>query len=555
HAVWLDPQVEELGADAPASSLVDCLGRAEMTLLYPRPRAKRCIATLASPGFEEMLDDMLGSLYANGGCQDALLVVFLLGTNEACEQVAAKYRATLVHCRPHARVNASSKALLYSLARLIDAEQFLCLDADMLVLDNLNPIFAAIDACPEGSILACRENNTFSYTNLEHALRHVYGGQASDIPRLLGKPEGEAAYPLVVNDGTFAGGRTALLALDSFIRSLPYAATWTDLRRDIWWRNQFIFNLALARLRCGIELDPTFNLQLNGQEVQLSYQHGRMHALWHDRSVRILHFNGNGRHKYPEWRNLFARVSNPLVGMGDVGMMGNGDGYSLFLAALRPWVGRYGLSSLAWSFYGTSDALTAHVADGDTFPLFALLHYMIRANGCVSVLETGTARGVSAACLASAVAHRAGARVVSFDVATYAERIDLWAALPETMRQCIEYRASDSLAGMAAALAADEHYDAALLDSLHTEKHVWAEFQLAAQLVCPGGLILIHDVHTAYSDVDKVLQHIEAAGYGVVRLWTAECGVREDDRLGLAVIENRRRDVQVDLSSATNEPL
>lgn len=81
HAVWLDPQVEEPGADAPASTLLDCLGRAEITLLHPRPRAKRCIATLVSPGFEELLDDMLGSLYANGGCQDALLVVFLLGAD------------------------------------------------------------------------------------------------------------------------------------------------------------------------------------------------------------------------------------------------------------------------------------------------------------------------------------------------------------------------------------------------------------------------------------------------------------------------------------------
>ena len=40
------------------------------------------------------------------------------------------------------------------------------------------------------------------------------------------------------------------------------------------------------------------------------------------------------------------------------------------------------------------------------FPLLAALHYLIRSNGVVRVIETGTARGVSAACLASAVAHR-----------------------------------------------------------------------------------------------------------------------------------------------------
>jgi NPCBM/NEW2 domain len=83
HAVWIDPQVEEIGAGTPASTLLDCLRRAEITLLHPRPRAKRCIGTVVFPGFEGLLDEMLGSLYANGGCQDALLVVFALGANIA----------------------------------------------------------------------------------------------------------------------------------------------------------------------------------------------------------------------------------------------------------------------------------------------------------------------------------------------------------------------------------------------------------------------------------------------------------------------------------------
>jgi hypothetical protein len=137
---------------------------------------------------------------------------------------------------------------------------------------------------------------------------------------------------------------------------------------------------------------------------------------------------------------------------------------------------------------------------------------------CVRVLETGTARGVSAACLASAVAHGAGGCVVTFDIEDYPERADLWAA-PD----------------------AGERYDADLLDSLHTVEQVWAEFGLTARLVCPGGLILVHDACLPSGTVGRALARIEAAGYGLACLWTAECGVPEDDRLGLAVIENRRR--------------
>ena len=113
-------------------------------------------------------------------------------------------------------------------------------------------------------------------------------------------------------------------------------------------------------------------------------------------------------------------------------------------------------------------------------------------------------------------------------------------ALPPALRQCIEPRTVDSLEGLRLAIAAAERYEAILLDSLHTEDHVWAEFELAAQLVCPGGLILIHDATYVHGTVEGALRRIEQAGYPVVRLWTAESGVPEDDRLGLAVIENRR---------------
>ena len=145
---------------------------------------------------------------------------------------------------------------------------------------------------------------------------------------------------------------------------------------------------------------------------------------------------------------------------------------------------------------------------------------------------------MSTACLASAVAHRLDGRVVTFDPTVYAEREQLWAALPETIGACIEVRQLDSLQGMALALEMGERYDAALLDSLHTAEHVWAEFQLATQLVCQSGLILIHDACLPYGTVAEALERIKTMGYGVTRLWSAASGEQEDDHLGLAVIEN-----------------
>ena len=117
----------------------------------------------------------------------------------------------------------------------------------------------------------------------------------------------------------------------------------------------------------------------------------------------------------------------------------------------------------------------------------------------------------------------------------------MWAALPPAISACIEERRVGSVEGMGAAIAAGEQYHAALLDSIHSEEQVWNEFQRAVQLVCVGGLILIHDAWFVGGTVELALRRIEAAGYGVARLWTAESGIREDDHLGLAVIENRIR--------------
>jgi predicted O-methyltransferase YrrM len=534
HAVWLDPQVDE--SPAPVNRLFDSLSRAELIVPAQLPRAERCIATVVSRGFEQLLDDMLGSLYANGCCQDALVVVFLLDGNEACERVIAKYRATAVRCQSRAGLNPMSKSVLYSTARVVDAKYYLCLDADMVVLGDLRPIFAALEACPEGIIMACREGNSAEANHLGHAMDAIYGGGAADLQQLAVTPA-EQAYSLVVNDGLFAGDQTALRALDGAIRSMPQACAWADGHRKVKWRNQFIFNLALARLQCGVELDSIYNVQLHVQDVEFSEQGSRVCATWRGRQPRVLHFSGGAKRKYPDWQGRFSAVADPLAGATA------GDSYAVFVEALRAWLGRRGVSALAWSFYGLTAGDNAAVRDPSTLPLLATLHYLIRSNGCVRVLETGTARGISSACLASALAHRDGGRVVTMDPFLHPGREELWATLPAAFQACIEPRQVDSLVGMRAALVAGEQYEAALLDSLHEAEHVWAEFQLAAELICPGGLILIHDATYTGGTVPETLARIEAAGYNVVRLWAAEGGTAEDDHLGLAVIENRRRPV------------
>lgn len=531
HAVWLDPVVDGNDAISARAPLRDPLGRVEIDGSDVQESLGRCLATVASAGYADMLDDLLGSFAGNGCCPDVTPVVFLLGDDADCKRVVAKYAALAIPCRPRGRRDVATKAVLYSVALVVEAEKYLCVDADMLVLGDLRPVFDAIDAVPAHGILACREHGA-PPGDACTAVASIYGGRNGDVASILG-PGADVPSTPILNDGLFAGSRVALAALDAEIRRMPGAATW--VRAGPPWRNQCIFNLAVARLGALCELDGAYNVQLHNTDVDVSDTPIGASASWHGRPVRVLHANGAGRHKRPELQGRYAGVMRPLS------RAAHDDLYGVFVDALRAWVGRHGVDALRWSFYGTTDGRSGRVNDPSAFPLFATLHYLVRANGCVRVLETGTAKGVSAACLASAVAHRPDARVVTIDVADDPLRTQLWAHLPARLRACIDERRGECVDEMTRLLAAGECFHAALLDTDHAAEQVWREFDLARRLICQGGLVLIHDPGWAPGTVEQALERIAAEGYGVVRLWLADDGVAEDDHLGLAVIENRCR--------------
>jgi len=461
------------------------------------------------------------------------MVVVIAGQSPACQRIAAKYGALVIGCDPLRKPNATLKSILYSIGNYVDAEQYLCLDVDTLILGDLRPIFAAMSALPEKSILVCRESNRIEFRDLTNALCTVYYGNQADLERFLVTPE-EARYSFVVNDGVFGGSKAALLELDRTIRGIPGAAAWIDERADVTWRNQWVFNLALARLNCAAELCPTYNVQMNCQDVAINERENGIVATIYGKPARIIHFNGVGRHKHINLRRMFGQVHDPLVAQGA------SDQFPRFLGALHRWIGRRGQSAMSWTFYGTGDGRTASIPDPQVMSMLALLHYLVRSSGYSRILESGTGLGVSTACLASAVSHLSDSRVVTYDVCNRPGREELWQACPADIRDRIETRTGDSLAGMERACVAGEQFDLALLDSSHDGEHVWKEFQLATRLVKPNGLILIHDVTNEWETAGEAVPRIEAAGYGVVRLWGDRPVNSDCAGLGLAVIENRR---------------
>jgi predicted O-methyltransferase YrrM len=160
--------------------------------------------------------------------------------------------------------------------------------------------------------------------------------------------------------------------------------------------------------------------------------------------------------------------------------------------------------------------------------LYSILRdYVARMNpGHVSILETGTARGFSAVCMAKALADAGvDGRIVTVDVLSHLKP-QIWNCIDDT-----EHR--KSRAGILAPwadltkritfLRGDtlyllpriglERVNFAFLDAQHTRKSVIAEFNVVASRQIPGDIVFFDDVTPAmFPGVVEAVDDIEAQG-------------------------------------------
>ncbi|WP_437534811.1 glycosyltransferase family 2 protein [Sorangium sp. So ce726] len=276
----------------------DCLDAANVTLPDAPLRAERCVAVVAGEGQARLLDALLDSIERRGCIPDALKVVFIEGVSPGCERVAAQHRAEVVRCRATRAPSPALKGALYSMARAVDARQYLCLDADLLVLDSLAELFEQHARLPAGKVLIAPESMPGRPVSLGAALTSIYHGTAGEIASLTRGDPALAAYPHVVNDGLFVADRVGLEAVDGWLRSSAGIVQWVHGRRDVGWRQKAALNLALASIGADVALDPSYNVQLHAERAEPD---GGSGARWRGGRARVLHFNGAGRRLHAAW--------------------------------------------------------------------------------------------------------------------------------------------------------------------------------------------------------------------------------------------------------------
>jgi glycosyltransferase involved in cell wall biosynthesis len=293
---------------------LDCL---RATTLRPQDpiRCDRCVVLVATDAYAQLLDVALGSLARFGRIDDAERVVLLVEDAPRAERVAMRHGARIVKVRSARSHRPAVKAALYSVAALVHARQYLCLDADVVVTASLAPLFALHGELPAGRILVAREACTRPVNTLAEALVQIYRASPMELAMLTGTDQEIASYPLVANDGVWVSDRAALQQLDANLRAAPELASWVHARADVWWRAKAAFNIALARLACGVELDSCFNVQLHVERAQPRSTRGESIASWRGRPAAILHFNGAGRATHHQWSRRVLAPAKPGVSL------------------------------------------------------------------------------------------------------------------------------------------------------------------------------------------------------------------------------------------------
>ncbi|QDV17105.1 putative glycosyl transferase [Gimesia panareensis] len=308
HAVWVEPLlIHEDAQNQITSDFIDCLGRAEIEIpnIETENVPDLCIATVASPEYETWLESFLTSLKMHSECEDALVAVFCFNCTPKMKQLIDQHGAVCVTCRNLAQINMASKSVLYSVSKVISAKKYLCLDVDMLILRPLGGILEALNILPPSSVLTCRDSANI--LNLKKALVGLYGSDPSELQKFAGESTLKLLdYPHVINDGLIAATQTAMNTIDTVIRNFPNAANWVSMKSNsIPWRNQFVFNLALAKLDCAVLIDSTMNWQLNHREIVIDKAEGSVKTKQNQKPVTCLHFNGGGRNKHQDFRKSF----------------------------------------------------------------------------------------------------------------------------------------------------------------------------------------------------------------------------------------------------------
>jgi lipopolysaccharide biosynthesis glycosyltransferase len=495
HAVWIDPVLHE------SASLVmsGALNRTHL-LLPEKPRiVRRCIAMIVDDHVADMADNCLGSLYQNGDVRDCHLLIIADEKSKKVSRLAQKYGAQIAEVRRVVEdVPAWIKTALYSVAHYIQADQYLIIDADMLVIKQVRSIFNMLDGANDLSVFCARElwiPRTVTLGNILNMQEEPYGADPESLD-LLRMSQRERDYGFIVNSGVVAGTRKAMLALDNAMRSMsPEGILWMDRCTERPWREQALFNLALARLDSGQELDIRYNFQLLWGEASIHVKENHVVASADAKPIHILHYNGiPGRAKYKGMEGIYTNVS-PCKFSGH-----STKAQEEFLELVY----RYAAGQVS-----RENTLSAHSYESmmKMDNVLRFVHHICTEKRPEKILDINTFEGVIGGCLSTYALENKGAMVRISN--RHSPLVD---SLSDETKEVIKPIDGEIFVECKSLHKQKESFDLIAMDTSLNEKNTSMLIMLASRMISKNGCILIHDRDNSFCDMDVVAEKLRSEG-------------------------------------------
>ena len=288
----------------------DCLNRNLVPVLGGKIVCNVCIAFVATPGFEHLMDMCIESIERNGGLGhiDHTYVAFMPGANEACREVCLKHGAICVEPLSLIAPHASMKGMIHSIHRWVKANCYISIEPDMLVFSSIADIVDAVLASktpvqhgvPSYHSIQdrrkAREVNAEWPPDLQTVIDRRFAGDGLDREFLLG--DRSINVPSFCNAGLFAGNAEAFERVEAEILSMqPFAELWIDTAH-IYWRDEMVWNMAYGLADNFGELPKMYNWEPTEQSpkdwTDPDTSRGLPFAIPED--VKIVHFIGELKH-------------------------------------------------------------------------------------------------------------------------------------------------------------------------------------------------------------------------------------------------------------------
>jgi lipopolysaccharide biosynthesis glycosyltransferase len=200
----------------------------------------------------------------------------------------------------------SLKTIIYKITDIVWAKKYMYIDSDMLILDNLNPLFDTLDYLYPNTFLAVKHSDRSSlYTLGESILSTNFGGKANDV-LILGLSELEQNSTCVINSGFFVTNDRTMLSINHTIETLlPNIKIWMMDCSGSLVREEAVLLSALARTQSCVYIDDTYNLQLHDINVLNKITIDENRVYYKNKPAKILHFTGNTKiDEYPKYLEL-----------------------------------------------------------------------------------------------------------------------------------------------------------------------------------------------------------------------------------------------------------